>query len=170
MRPAARRLAGTFCVGLTAFVSGQQLPQIGDLSAPLQAKGPDRVHYASEPERAVAHDRDVLTLHFRVDNGFHINSHRPKGDLLIATELRVQAEAGVQVGLAEYPMGQPFHFAVDPKEVLDVYTGSFDVLLPVVTAKGGTYTLHGALRYQACDQAACYPVRALPVAITFTTK
>ena len=169
MSGAWRLLAAALALGWPTCGIAQEMPQIGDLSAARPAKGPERVHYTSEAERVVAHEGDALTLHFRVDDGFHINSHRPNGDLLIATELRVQATDGVKMGAAEYPVGRPFHFEVSSRETLDVYSGAFDVLLPV-TAKAGTYTLHGTLRYQACDKAACYPVRSLPVDVVFTSR
>ncbi|MEO6804873.1 MAG: protein-disulfide reductase DsbD domain-containing protein [Edaphobacter sp.] len=52
---------------------------------------------------------------------------------------------------------------------MDVYSGSFTVKLPVV-AEPGTHTVAGTLRYQACDRAACYPPKNLPVQILFTAK
>jgi hypothetical protein len=34
----------------------------------------------------------------------------------------------------------------------------------------GDHTLDGTLRYQACDNASCYPPRTLSVKILFTAK
>ena len=36
-------------------------------------------------------------------------------------------------------------------------------LVPLVTVVPGKYAFHGQLKYQACDKAACYPPRQLPV-------
>jgi len=36
-------------------------------------------------------------------------------------------------------------------------------------AERGAY-VDGTLRYQACDQAACYPPKSLPVEVIFTAK
>ena len=41
--------------------------------------------------------------------------------------------------------------------------------LPVVAA-AGEHTIDGSLRYQACDNAACYPPKTLPVQVVFTAK
>jgi hypothetical protein len=41
--------------------------------------------------------------------------------------------------------------------------------VPVV-AQAGVHTLDGALHYQACDHAACYPPKTLPVQVVFTAK
>ena len=54
-------------------------------------------------------------------------------------------------------------------EMLDVYQGEFRVRLRVVAAKGAQ-TLAGTLRYQACDHAACFPPRSLPVQVAITGK
>jgi hypothetical protein len=50
-----------------------------------------------------------------------------------------------------------------------VYVDGFTVKLPVI-ATPGTHELHGTLHYQACDHAACYPPRSLPIAVPFTAK
>ena len=41
--------------------------------------------------------------------------------------------------------------------------------VPVV-AEAGKHTIDGTLRYQACDHAACYPPKTLPVQVIFTAK
>ncbi len=154
-------------VGLTA--AAQELPAIGDLSAPRAARGREHVQFVSEAQVVAAGRSSVLRLRFTVDDGFHINSHRPKGDLLIATELRIEPTADVRVGAPGYPVGRPYHFAASPDEVLDVYSGGFAVELPV-TAVAGDHTVRATLRYQACDRAMCYPVQSLPVTAGFTAK
>jgi len=39
-----------------------------------------------------------------------------------------------------------------------------------VVAAAGEHALDASLRYQACDNAACYPPRNLPVKVLFTAK
>ncbi|HEX9110881.1 MAG TPA: hypothetical protein VF845_05345, partial [Terriglobales bacterium] len=51
-------------------------------------------------------------------------------------------------------------------EKLNVYTGDFqvDVLVrPLRTVRVGKYVIRGTLKYQACDNAQCYPPKQLPV-------
>ena len=69
----------------------------------------------------------------------------------------------------EYPAGTAYSFSFQPGEKLDVYSGAFTVKVPVV-AQAGEHTLEGTLRYQACDHAACYPPKTLPLQILFTAK
>jgi hypothetical protein len=47
-----------------------------------------------------------------------------------------------------------------------VYTGDFTVdvvVRPLHSVPKGKYTIRGTLKYQACDNAACYPPKQLPV-------
>ena len=87
----------------------------------------------------------------------------------MATRLEWKAASGVTAGEPGYPAGQLYSFSFSPEEKLDVYTGDFTVTLPV-EAKPGEHTLEGVLRYQACDKAACYPPKVLPVRVLFTAK
>ncbi len=150
--------------GLGASVPAQQMGGFGE--AP-RAKG--HVSYAAEPQSVSAGRQGWLELRFQVDPGYHVNSHLPKSELLIPTELTVKPEPGVSVGKLEYPAGTSYSFPAQPDEKLDVYSGAFRVRLPV-EASAGEHTLAGTLRYQACDHAACYPPRTLPVEILFTAK
>jgi hypothetical protein len=142
--------------------------QIGNLdAAPVKAKS--YVVYAAEEQSVAAGKRSVVELNFRVVDGFHVNSHTPKSELLIPTQLALQPAAGVKVTTVEYPAGTTYSFSFDAAEKLDVYSGAFTVKLPVL-ADAGEHTLSGTLRYQACDHAACYPPKNLPIQVIFTAK
>lgn len=161
------RVLGWVLACWLALVAGAQAQQLGGFDAPAKAKG--HVSYAAEPQSVTAGKRGELELHFRVAPGYHVNSHTPKSELLIPTELKLEPEAGVSAGKMEYPAGTAYRFPTEPGEALDVYTGAFNVKVPV-EAKAGEHTLTGMLRYQACDKAACYPPRSLPVQVLFTAK
>ncbi len=133
------------------------------------SRGKGHVIFTAEPQSIVAAQPAMLQLHFRVDPGFHINSHTPKGETLIPTRLLVEDLSGASVSSVDFPKGTEFSFSFSPKQKLDVYTG--DLLLTAhVKAKPGSYTLKGALFYQACDSAACYPPKSLAVEQPFTAK
>jgi len=108
-------------------------------------------------------------MRFRVADGFHVNSHTPKSELLIPTVVKLDDARGVRAEAIEYPEGTQYSFSFEPGEKLDVYTGVFTVKVPVTVA-AGTHTVSGALRYQACDNAACYPPKTLPVQLVLTAK
>ena len=155
-------------LGCAALSAGVLAQQIGGFESSAKPKG--YVSYVAEPQTVPAGKRAVLELHFRVAEGYHVNSHTPKSELLIPTELNLTPDAGLEnVGKLEYPAGTAYSFPTSPGEKLDVYSGAFLVRLPVM-AKAGQHTLTGALRYQACDRAACYPPKSLPVEVLFTAK
>ena len=161
---------GAFFLGFIAALPAGALSaqQVGTLDAPVP-KPKSYVVYAAEPQNIAARKRSVLELHFRVVDGFHVNSHTPKSELLIPTQITLQPAAGVKAEGVEYPAGTSYSFSFDPTEKLDVYSGAFTVKLPVV-AEAGTHTVDGTLRYQACDHAACYPPKSLPLQVIFTAK
>jgi DsbC/DsbD-like thiol-disulfide interchange protein len=165
-------LAGAFlALLLTGALPASQVAsaqQVGNLDAPAP-KPKSFVVYAAEPQNVAAGKRSVLELHFRVVDGFHVNSHTPKSELLIPTQITLQPATGVNAEAVQYPAGTSYSFSFNPTEKLDVYSGPFTVKLPVV-AEAGTHTLDGTLRYQACDHAACYPPKSLPVQVIFTAR
>jgi hypothetical protein len=125
--------------------------------------------YSAEPQTVPAGKHAVLELRFQVMPGYHVNSHTPKSQFLIPTALTLQPANGVKADALEYPAGKTYSFAFDPSDKLDVYAGDFIVKLPVV-ATPGDHTLDGTLRYQACDNASCYPPKTLPVKVVFTAR
>jgi DsbC/DsbD-like thiol-disulfide interchange protein len=147
---------------LRAFVQGINTGQ----ASPAK-KG--HVDFIAEGQSIAANSPGTVKLHFRVDPGFHINSHTPKSDMLIPTKILIEDMNGANVSEVTFPEGTPYAFAFEPKQKLDVYTG--DVTLTAhVKAAPGSYTMRAALHYQACDQAACYPPKTLTLEQPFTAK
>jgi hypothetical protein len=112
-----------------------------------------------------------VVLQFRIPVGFHINSNQPKQDYLKKTELKLDAPTDIAIAGVTYPAGEDRSFPFDPNEKLNVYTGDFAVKVlvrPLRTVMPAKYAVHGMLKYQACDNAACYPPKQLP--ITFEIK
>ena len=141
--------------------------QFAGLDTPAKPKS--YVTYAAEAQAVPAGKPAVLQLRFQLLQGFHVNSHTPKSEFLIPTALTLQPADGVKLGAPQYPAGVPFSFPFDPGVKVDVYSGSFTVKLPVV-ATAGDHAIDGTLKYQACDNASCYPPKTLPVRIVFTAK
>jgi hypothetical protein len=107
-----------------------------------------------------------VELVFRVTPGFHINSHRPKDELLQPTILKLNPPSDILIGKVKYPEGKDLSFEFLPGETLNVYTGDFSITALVTAARAislGSYRVHAALRYQACDDRRCYPARELPL-------
>ncbi|HET7890388.1 MAG TPA: protein-disulfide reductase DsbD domain-containing protein [Candidatus Sulfotelmatobacter sp.] len=108
----------------------------------------------------------MVDLDFRVASGFHINSNTPKSEFLIPTNLKMDLPTDIILGKIEYPPGKDLSFPFSPDEKLNVYSGDFSIKVavhPLHAVQPGKYVMHGVLRYQACDNAQCFPPKTLPV-------
>jgi Disulphide bond corrector protein DsbC len=113
----------------------------------------------------------TVQLQFRVTRGFHVNSNQPKQEYLKKTELKLDAPTDIVIGRITYPAGEDRSFPFSGDEKLSVYSGDFAIAVtvrPLHSVLPAKYALHGFLKYQACDNAACYPPKQLPV--TFEVK
>jgi hypothetical protein len=111
------------------------------------------------------HQADVR-LQFRIPSGYHINSNQPKQEYLKKTELKMDPPTDIAIEGVNYPAGEDRSFPFAPDEKLSVYTGDFAVKVvvrPLKSVLPARYAIHGVLKYQACDNAACYPPKQLPV-------
>jgi len=155
-------------LALIAVLGGLYAPaQTLDLKAP-HAK--DYVSYIAQPATVEAGKPADVQLYFRVVDAIHINSHNPFASELIPTTLTLQAAPDVKLGRMVYPAGTKYAFDFAPNEKLSVYTGDFVVNVRVIATHAGSYTLNGALRYQACDNMQCYPPKTVPVTVFLTVK
>lgn len=152
---------------LAAMAAAQEGP--GGLSAAQDIPGrkAPSVSMAAVSATAVTRGKsNPVHLRFRVGSGFHVNSNKPKSEFLIPTVLKLSAPTDIVIGRVTYPAGSEMSFAFAPEDKLSVYTGEFPVVVdvrPLAEVIPAKYMIRGELRYQACDKAACYPPRKLPV-------
>jgi hypothetical protein len=109
---------------------------------------------------------NTVRLDFQISSGFHINSNKPTAEYMIPTVLRLDPPTDLVVGKIIYPPGEEMSFPFAPNDKLSVYSGNFTLAVSVralSTVLPGKYEFHGQMRYQACDNAACYPPKQLPV-------
>jgi Disulphide bond corrector protein DsbC len=133
---------------------------------PLPLPAADAVQFVSPVQVTVPARRATeIELHFRVADGFHINSHVPSEKWLIPARLAVVEVAGLNVSAVDFPPGADYALKVAPQQKLSVYTGEF-VLHAHLTAQPGEHVLTGGLRYQACDESSCLPPHTIPVSVT----
>lgn len=149
-------------IGLTARAQEIQM-NLG----PSVPTSKSHVQLLSDAAEVKAGEPEVVVLRFRVEDGFHINSHTPKDELLIPTAIRFNTGGVVKVVDETYPKGSTFRLPVGSGETLDVYQGEFRVSVKVVAPKGPS-TLAGVLKYQACDNAVCFPPKTVPVMVAVT--
>jgi DsbC/DsbD-like thiol-disulfide interchange protein len=100
-----------------------------------------------------------VALKVKLPADVHVQSDKPRDPALIPTVLTIDAPAGVTVGKIRYPaprdlkqQGQQQPLAVfGPEFTIDV-----DLTL-AKTATAGDLVVPAHLKYQACDEAVCYP-------------
>jgi hypothetical protein len=136
------------------------------LSAQTLGKAPSLTFGAVPLVTAQRAQQTMVDLNFRIPGGYHINSNTPKSEFLIPTALKMDLPTDIVLGKIEYPAGEDASFPFSPDEKLSVYSGDFTIAVavhPMHSVVPGKYEMHGVLRYQACDNAACYPPKTLPV-------
>ena len=105
-----------------------------------------------------------------IASGFHMNSHKPSEEYLIATTLTPKLPAGFELIDTIYPKGRLEKFSFSPNQPLDVYTGSVTFLLRVSAKTGaalGPTEIPMILRYQACNDSTCLPPVKFPLSAKF---
>jgi hypothetical protein len=110
-----------------------------------------------------------VTLHFRIQQNLHINSHTPRAEYLIPTVFSIPDSSGVKLANATYPAGTDFTLPADPDQKLSVYTGDFTIQAKLVS-NPGNHLVEAKLRYQACDQTQCLPPKTITVPIDVIGK
>jgi hypothetical protein len=144
-------------VSLAVLATAQEIPS---------GKGPSVTMAPPALANIPAGESGIVTLNFRVSPGYHINSNTPHAEYLIATTLKMEPPTDIVVGKVSYPEGKDMSFPFSPDEKLSVYTGDFAVevkVRPLHTVIPGKYAFRGKLRYQACDNAQCFPPKQLPI-------
>jgi len=105
--------------------------------------------------------KGTLSIRARLESGWHVNSHKPSEDYLIATEVKLDPADGVRFGEAKYPEGklQKFAFSDTP---LSVYAGEFVIEVPIEWSGSAPPAVSGSIAYQTCNDAQCLAPTSLP--------
>lgn len=146
--------------------SGDASVTITPINPPTAGKVPAVVMAAVPLVTAPRAAQTMVSLDFRVPPGYHINSNTPKSEFLIPTSLKMDLPTDIILGKIKYPDGEDLSFPFSPDEKLNVYTGDFRIVVavhPLLAVTPGKYIMHGVLRYQACDNSACYPPKTVRV-------
>ena len=94
-----------------------------------------------------------------IPKGLHVQSSRPLDKYLIATKLDVETPSGMKVGPVSYPRPVMRNLKFS-KSAVAVYEGRailrFNVTVPA-NYSGSSGEIKGKLRFQACNDDACFP-------------
>jgi hypothetical protein len=101
--------------------------------------------------------------------GFHVNSNTPSDEYLIPLTLTWTSTGALEAGPVTYPKPelQKYEFSEKP---LSVFTGQFDLIAHfqvAANAPAGPGVASGKLRYQACNNRACYAPKTIDLAIPY---
>jgi hypothetical protein len=104
-----------------------------------------------------------------VQTGFHVNSNKPNEEYLIPLKLTWTSTGALEAGEVVYPKPsqEKYEFAEKP---LSVLTGTFDLVANFKVAghaSAGPGAAAGKLRYQACNNRACFPPKTVDVTVSY---
>ncbi len=137
----------------------QPVPTSNTIVAPRLAADADRL-VAGKPFR--------LAVVAEIKPGWHVNSHTPKEDFLIPTEVKLKPAPGLAFSAVRYPKHKETKFAFSDQP-LAVYEGRTVFLVPgTVDAKAapGPRTLTSVISYQPCNDNQCLPPTELTASLT----
>ena len=94
-----------------------------------------------------------------IPKGLHVQSNKPLDKYLIATKLDVETPSGMKIGPVSYPRAVMRNLKFS-KGAVAVYEGRatlrFNVTVPA-NYSGSSGEIKGKLRFQACNDEACFP-------------
>ncbi len=151
--------------GLTALAAGAGLLLLSAPVTALPAPQPSTLLKAEARILQGAAGSAALHIDATLAAGWHVNSHQPSEDYLVATSIRLDPSPGVQFGEPKYPEGKMKKFAF-AKKPLSVYEGSFSVEVPLTLAGGPPPEMTGAVEFQACNDTQCLA----PATAVFRTR
>ena len=144
---------------MTRFAAG--LFALAGASAALAA-APRPEEIVSATARAVRGPNAAsVRVEARIAAGYHVNSHTPSEEYLIATAAKLDPAPGVKAGAPVYPAGlsKKFAFADRP---LSVYEGAFTVEIPFSWSERLPAALSGTVDFQACNDTQCLAPASIP--------
>jgi hypothetical protein len=137
----------------------------------LQAQGPKLLISDPSPLTIKRGATADLKLVATLNEGFHANSHTPSDENLIPLNLTWDATPVAVKGVT-YPKPKMEKYAFSEKP-LSVVTGQFDLttkFMAPASAPAGNSTITGKLRYQACNENACFPPKTVEVKVPVSVQ
>lgn len=107
-----------------------------------------------------------------VQPGFHVNSNSPSEEYLIPLKVTWKSTGALEGGQIIYPKPslEKYEFSEKP---LSVFTGDFLLVANfkvAAHAPAGPGVAVGQLRYQACNDRACFPPRTIEISLPYQVQ
>jgi len=137
---------------ITLFTSSQfTYSQFGERAAQIKAyNSTDKVYAGTESKIAIM---------VNINDGWHINSDKPKEDFLIPSKLTIDSTKGFEVNKIVYPKPIEVNLSFSDKP-LSVWEGEIYIGAIIEISKDmapGKYNLPIQLEYQSCNNQTCLP-------------
>ena len=136
----------------------------------LRAQPGDRL-MVGQAEKAVGKRNAAVQVKIplSVQKGFHVNSSNPLEEYLIPLKLTWTSTGALEPRTIDYPAPsiQKFEFAEKP---LSIYSGNFDLVAHFKVAgnaSAGPGAVSGKLRYQACNDRACFAPKTIDITVLY---
>jgi Disulphide bond corrector protein DsbC len=129
-------------------------------STPLPQSAADiNVSASVSPDRIKRARSAKGNVVMEIPSGLHVQSNKPLDKFLVPTKLEIEAPQGVRVGSVIYPRAILRNLKFSKGKVA-VYEGRavirFNVTVPA-SFSGNSAEIKGRLRFQACNDEACFP-------------
>jgi hypothetical protein len=167
----AWRTGGNLKMGSNSYYSLRRMLPLALLCLPyLLAQGSGYITVGDASKVAGKRNASVQSkIPMTVLAGYHVNSNKPAEEYLIPLKLTWTSPGALDPGTIVYPKPafEKYQFAEKP---LSVYTGSFNLIAnfkvgPQAPAGPGAAT--GELRYQACNDRACFRPQTVKVTVPY---
>lgn len=143
------------------------------LCLPILAQNSGYLSVAEPSKVAGQRNASVQTkIPVSVKSGYHVNSNAPNDEYLIPLKLTWKSTGALEAGQVTYPKPaqEKYEFSEKP---LSVYTGNFDLVANFkvsANAPAGPGIAVGQLRYQACNDRACFPPKTIEVSVPYQVQ
>jgi thioredoxin:protein disulfide reductase len=156
---------------ISRFIFGLLLliPLFASSSSAFQMSSASKVQVESKisVDKILAGSTFKAAVVLRIAEGWHINSHTPTYDYLIATSLELRQREGFIVTDLRYPDGKKLKFGF-ADDSLSVYAGAPTIFLTIKVsdkAAVGLDTLRAKLEVQSCNDQVCIAPASINVLI-----
>ncbi|MEW6364098.1 MAG: cytochrome c biogenesis protein CcdA [Acidobacteriota bacterium] len=155
-----------FCVGLWVLHM-LRLCLLGQGQEPLVS-----VTVVPPAEPLKSGESRSVPIEVKILDRYHINANQPLEDFLIPTTVDLKPQGGVRFGTPVFPLPAVKQLEIS-ENPMAIYEGTVRVQVPIsldAAFDRNELVLEGELRYQACNDRACFPPakaafrRAIPVA------
>jgi len=142
-------------------------------SAPIPQTASDvKVSGSLKPDKVKGAQTSRGTITIEIPSNLHVQSNKPLDKFLVPTKLDIDAPQGLKVGPITYPRAQMRKLAFSKKPVA-VYEGlaviRFNIIVPAKFSQNSA-ELKGRLRFQACNNDACFPPQTREVKLSLAIE